>query len=403
MRLTLWLLASIALMTGGCVLPCSNGACSSSGEPRYVSPASRFFSTEKLIPQQSSCASGNCQPKPYFTFSKYLPLMDQWTSKSTARHCADRHLLRQQFQCRKWISKHYKAGFRDAFMDIANGESGEVPAVPPPKYWNTHYRTESGKRCVELYFDGYRAGSALAAAELTTMKTIGASYDWSIQKPKAPCASPGACNPGVGDFAPGGAGQAMPFQYQMGMPQAGCQSCQVGSMSAQQPSVFPTNPQPSASGIGPANTYPSPGNYGLAPIPEQNYGQQQSPYQNSPEQSGPGYFGQGQYGPGQYQPGAGPPSQPAQEYQVPGLPAPGYAAPSGAPVSLPLPQNRPSAQNQIPQPNPGLSGAASQQQGGALTPGFSGNLPGQVWPGKLGPPDQFQSDPPAWQYPPPQR
>jgi hypothetical protein len=146
--------------------------------------------------------------------------MDKWTSSAMARRCADRYLLRQQFQTRRWISKHYKTGFRDAFMDVANGESGEVPAVPPPKYWNTHYRTEKGKQCVEQYFDGYRSGSALAAAEMNTMKTIGASYDWSIEKPKQPCASSAmlAGNCGHGGACSTGQGCALGGGYSPGNP-----------------------------------------------------------------------------------------------------------------------------------------------------------------------------------------
>ncbi|MGZ0162337.1 MAG: hypothetical protein ACKVII_00390 [Planctomycetales bacterium] len=431
MRLSLWLLALTALSTGGCVFPCSNGACSSTGEPRYVTPASRFFGTEKLLPQtlsSSQCDLGQCQPSPYLTCSKYLPFMDRWTSSAMAKRCANRYLLRQQIQTRTWISKHYKAGFHDAFQDVANGESGEVPAVPPPKYWNTHYRTEKGKQCVELYFDGYRSGSALAASELTTMKTIGASYDWSIQKPKGPCAPSaayagggsncghgGACSTGQGcalnsGGSPGGPGQSMPYSpgmpSQFGPPSAGCQT---GGMPPEQPTVFSvgpqTNGQPPSSGIGPANSYPPPGNYG--PVPDPGFGQQQRPYQSPPSQFGvaPGASPQqsrqvspqtlGLPSPSgnglnsrQFNSGRGP------NLPSPALPTPGYASPGGTFGGQSSPQNQPSFNNQ-----PG----AGSQQGGSLTPGYSRSPGGQVTPGKLGPPDQFKSEPPAWRYPAPQR
>jgi hypothetical protein len=423
------------------VFPCSNGACSSTGEPRYVSPASRFFGTERLM-RPSNCDLGQCQPSPYLTCSKYLPFMDKWTSSAMAKRCADRYLLRQQIQTRTWISKHYKAGFRDAFQDIANGESGEVPPVPPPKYWNTHYRTEKGKQCVELYFDGYRSGSALASSELTTMKTIGASYDWSIQKPKSPCGpSPngntgncghgGACSTGQGcsisgsyspsnGYSPAGPGQAMQFAQgfpqgmptQFGPPTAGCQN---GGMPPEQPSVFAVGPQknsqPPASGIGPANSYPNPNgypdpnNYGPAPTPDPGFGYQQNPMQHSPGQFPEANPGATQHpSPAYANPVPNLPSPSANGFNsrsnvnlpAPALPTPGYAD-SGGSFS---PQESP--QDQYSQPYNNQNGTGSQQ-GRPLTPGFSGPPQGQVKPGKLGPPDQFKSDPPAWQYRSPQR
>jgi hypothetical protein len=408
------------------VFPCSNGACSSTGEPRYVSPASRFFGTERLM-RPSNCDLGQCQPSPYLTCSKYLPFMDKWTSSAMAKRCAGRYLLRQQIQTRTWISKHYKAGFHDAFQDIANGESGEVPPVPPPKYWNTHYRTENGKQCVELYFDGYRAGSALAASELTTMKTIGASYDWSIQKPKSLCGpSPnlntgncghgGACSTGQGcplggggsfgggGCPPAGPGQAMQFAQgmpagspqgmptQFGPPSAGCRT---DGMLPEQPSEFSVgpqaSPQPPASGIGPANSYPPPNNYNYnpAPIPDPGFGYQQNQMQHSPGQfAGPGATQQPSRG--------GLDSRSNLNLPSPALPTPGYAD-SGGNFS---PQASP--QDQYSQPYNNQSGSGSPQ-GDPLMPGFSGQPQGQVKPGKLGPPDQFKSDPPVWQYRSPQR
>jgi hypothetical protein len=391
-----------------------------------VTPAARFFGKETLLKQTKlNCDLGQCQPSPYLTCSKYLPFMDKWTSSAMAKRCANRYLLRQQIQTRTWISKHYKAGFRDAFMDVANGESGEVPPVPPPKYWNTHYRTEKGKQCVERYFDGYRSGSALAASELTTMKTIGASYDWSIEKPKQPCASSamlagncghgGACSTGQGcsqgggysPGSPGFTGQMPTFPQgmssPMGQPSVGYN---VGRMPAGQPSVFSVgpqpNPQPQALGIGQANNYPVPNDYGPAPTPEPGFGQ--APYQNSQSQYGAAPRALPQQSPSYTNPVPSLPSPAANGFDSgrgpnlpsPALPTPGYAGSGGnfGAGSTPQNQSSQSFNNQ--------SGAGSQQ-GRPLAPGFSGPPQGQVRPGKLGPPDQFKSDPPAWQYRSPNR
>ncbi|MDA0283093.1 MAG: hypothetical protein O3B86_07035 [Planctomycetota bacterium] len=399
MRFPLWLLAATALTTGGCVLPCWNSACSSSGEPRFVTPMARFMGTEKLLSRECAtggCATGRCQPKAYLTFSKYWPGMDAWTSSSMATRCANRHLLKQQVQDWTLISKHYKDGFRQSFVDIANGESGEVPPVPPPKYWNTHYRTEKGKRSVELWFDGYRAGTVLAAAEFGPMKTIGASYDWSIQKPNSSRVKTTAILPGV-SISPGTDQNMSPA---MGMPGSDCQSCQTGQpyqggmMPTQQPSAFPMQQQP--------QTYHQPPNYPTPPgfpigqpngfAPPQNYAPGLSPDPGfNPYQDSPGQFGAS---PGNL----GLPS-PQSSLPSPGYSSPDYSSPGGSGNG----QFSPPSQFPIPIPHARQSGPGDQHQNGPLTPGFSGPPRGQVIPGRLGPPDEFKTDPPVFRRLPPGR
>lgn len=392
MRLSLWLLCLSTLMTGGCAFPCLNGACCSSGDTQFVPPATQFMEAEGF--QQSACTSacdgcstGSCRPKPYFTFRKYWPRLDKWTSTKMARRCADRNLLRQQLQCRKWISGHYKAGYRDAFVDVANGESGDVPAVPPPKYWNAHYRTEKGKRYVERYFDGYRAGAVQAAVELSSMTSIGASNDWSIQKTRARYVS-------TGPFTPGNYGQSC------------CPTVSWGT--ANEPSVFSLNPPQTTTAIGPAHSYPGTGNQSQLLTPDPGFSRSQNQYPPStgsygrssdsvkPPPLGPD---DSAFGP---LPAAGLPNIPDGSLPAPGspgvkLPAPGYANPEALPISPQRPEGSPS------QPGYGNRMTPSQQYNGPLAPGFSGTLPSMALPGRLGPPDQFKSDPPVFQVAPPQR
>ena len=229
------------------------------------------------------------------------------------------------------------------------------------------------------------------------MKTIGASYDWSIQKPKGACASP----PTNGGCAPGGPSQSNSFS-----------SGGAPGMPPQQPSVFAVgpqmNPQAPAAGIDPANSWPPQNNYqnnyDVSPAPAPGFGQQFHSYQNSPAPYGagpeamPGQSPNSTYPyPDLPMPSAGRPDT-GQNLNLPSptLPTPGYASPGGAF------NTQPSTQNQYSQPaNNQPNGSA--QQGGPLTPGFSGTPRGQVTPGKLGPPDQFQHEPPAWRYPTPQR
>ena len=59
-------------------------------------------------------------------------------------------------------STDVRAGYRDAFIDIALGASGEVPPVPPERYWTVCYRTADGHARANDWFAGYRTGAGRA-------------------------------------------------------------------------------------------------------------------------------------------------------------------------------------------------------------------------------------------------
>lgn len=59
-------------------------------------------------------------------------------------------------------SSHFKDGFEQAYLDIANGYSGNVPAVPPRKYWTAYYRTPPGRERANQWFEGYQLGGEQA-------------------------------------------------------------------------------------------------------------------------------------------------------------------------------------------------------------------------------------------------
>ncbi|MCA9073628.1 MAG: hypothetical protein KDA93_01245 [Planctomycetaceae bacterium] len=58
----------------------------------------------------------------------------------------------------------FQFGYRSAFVDIALGGDGVVPAVPPEQYWTTCYRTAEGHQHAQDWFAGYAAGAAHATA-----------------------------------------------------------------------------------------------------------------------------------------------------------------------------------------------------------------------------------------------
>jgi hypothetical protein len=56
------------------------------------------------------------------------------------------------------VSRDFKYGYQQAYIDIANGGSGPLPAVPPPRYWAAPYRTTWGHNKARDWFTGYEAG-----------------------------------------------------------------------------------------------------------------------------------------------------------------------------------------------------------------------------------------------------
>ncbi len=60
------------------------------------------------------------------------------------------------------VSRDFRYGFQQAFLDIANGGSGALPAVPPPRYWTAPYRTTWGHNKALDWFEGYEAGASAA-------------------------------------------------------------------------------------------------------------------------------------------------------------------------------------------------------------------------------------------------
>ena len=59
-------------------------------------------------------------------------------------------------------SRDFRYGFQQAYIDIANGGTGALPAIPPPRYWAAPYRTVWGHNKARDWFSGYEAGASAA-------------------------------------------------------------------------------------------------------------------------------------------------------------------------------------------------------------------------------------------------
>lgn len=86
-------------------------------------------------------------------------IRDHVSVKKAAVKAANRALSDQD--CGE-TSRDFRFGFQQAYIDIANGGSGALPAVPPARYWTAAYRTTWGHNKAREWFSGYEAGASSA-------------------------------------------------------------------------------------------------------------------------------------------------------------------------------------------------------------------------------------------------
>lgn len=56
----------------------------------------------------------------------------------------------------------FAAGFKQGYHDVANGEDGCPPPVPPRKYWSARFENPEGQSCIAAWFAGYPHGARAA-------------------------------------------------------------------------------------------------------------------------------------------------------------------------------------------------------------------------------------------------
>lgn len=63
-------------------------------------------------------------------------------------------------------SLHFGAGFKDGYSEyLYLGGTGAPPPVPPRHYWNDAWQTPEGHQAMEHWYEGYRAGAAVAMSQ----------------------------------------------------------------------------------------------------------------------------------------------------------------------------------------------------------------------------------------------
>ncbi len=114
--------------------------------------------------------------RPWYHFGS----SDGWFDRKSTRHAAIRSANQALRRCYgDNVGHDFRQGFQQAFMDIANGGSGAVPAVPPPRYWSAPYRTVWGHEKADEWFDGYDAGGdAASQGILNDSRTVASSAEF---------------------------------------------------------------------------------------------------------------------------------------------------------------------------------------------------------------------------------
>lgn len=92
----------------------------------------------------------------------YKRIPDNISTKSGARQAAQAGLRQERREQR--LSCDYRLGYEQAFVDVALGASGDVPALPPANYWKSCARSPDGHQKAQQWFSGYAAGASRAKA-----------------------------------------------------------------------------------------------------------------------------------------------------------------------------------------------------------------------------------------------
>ncbi len=129
-------------------------------------------------PAGTACGTA-CPPCVCVESPCYCRKLDDWNSSISARFCACRHLSGRE--CRD-----YRMGFTQAFIDVAQGKTGEAPPVPPERYWDVCFRSPGGHDRAADWYAGYREGASQALARCggtcQTVPSSGAAYQSGIRR-----------------------------------------------------------------------------------------------------------------------------------------------------------------------------------------------------------------------------
>jgi hypothetical protein len=102
------------------------------------------------------------------------------------------------------LSCDYRLGYEQAYVDVAQGTDGQVPALPPANYWKVDARTAAGHQRAQQWFSGYAAGAAQARCRYEPFNEVASSgvpgYGWPGYSGEIPAGYVAGPDPVDGQF-----------------------------------------------------------------------------------------------------------------------------------------------------------------------------------------------------------
>lgn len=128
-----------------------------------------------------TCSSWSCVSEKFLQTTlgcfgrhpKYCSTHDKILTQHDARHLARAELSRTRSKI--CSDCDYRLGYEQAFVDVAQGAKGDVPALPPANFWTNCARTPNGHRRAENWFSGYAAGATAAKTLYEPYNKVAAS------------------------------------------------------------------------------------------------------------------------------------------------------------------------------------------------------------------------------------
>ncbi|SFH54040.1 hypothetical protein [Planctomicrobium piriforme] len=152
---------------------------------------------------QSACKADDCQkcstwgsaqnwvsrhtPTTLARHAKFKRFEDNIMTRHEARSVAQSELKHSDNKACQTCD--YRLGYEQAFVDVAQGACGAVPALPPANYWKVCARTPEGHQRAQEWFNGYAAGAAAAKSIYEPYNRVAASQFYE----QAGCGQDGNC------------------------------------------------------------------------------------------------------------------------------------------------------------------------------------------------------------------
>ncbi|QDS96721.1 hypothetical protein FF011L_55330 [Roseimaritima multifibrata] len=84
-------------------------------------------------------------------------------------------------------TRHFEAGFRSGYEDVASGSDGCTPSIAPQEYWGWRYQSPEGQAKVAAWFAGYPLGAKAAEQDgLAHWSEIPTMFSKPAEQPTEP-------------------------------------------------------------------------------------------------------------------------------------------------------------------------------------------------------------------------